>query len=89
MKETVERLYRQLSVNIGAEPLVARVKGAQSALSVLTPIRAVGLAVLSARAKEDVQTAEWLREQMESAGEALATRPYGAPTDVGAVLGPR
>ena len=71
MKETVENLYRQLSVDVEAEPLAARVKGAQAALKGLTPRHAVGLAILTARGKDDEAAASWLRERMEAAGESI------------------
>lgn len=71
MKEILERLYTEISIDPATQSLDTRVKGANLSLRGLSPERAVGLAVLTHRSQQHDEALDWLAERMESGGEAL------------------
>lgn len=71
MREILEPLYAEISIDIADESLDAREKGAQLAVRGLTPGRALGLALLAHTSPAHRDTLEWLGARMESGGEAI------------------
>lgn len=71
MKDVLEQLYAEISLDVGGDSFEARAKGARAALGGLNPRRALALAVLAHRAKADDSDIDWLVERMERNGEPL------------------